>query len=218
MPNKKILWLLIILLIIVMVIFFINQLKQTAKLREYKNLQKFFADLDQQTPLLKKENPKKGNEGAGLVIYEFNDFLCPYCAEMKKVLDEVMKKYNNQILLVWKDFPRLAESEKAAIAARCANEQGNFWAYHDLLFQNQNKLKEEYYIQAAGLLKLDLEKFQSCLINPEITKLVENDLTEGFLLKVDATPYFFVGQERISGYVNYNQLAQIIEQQLLLNK
>lgn len=215
MSNKKFLWLLFILLIIVIVIFFISQLKQTAKIQEYKNLQKFFANLDQQTPLLKKENPKKGSERAELVIFEYSDFLCPYCAEMKKVLDEVIKKYNNQILLVWKDFPRLAESEKAAVAARCANEQGNFWAYHDLLFQNQQKLNDEFYLQAAGLLKLDLEKFQNCLINPEIAKLVDNDLTEGFLLKVDATPYFFVGQEKISGFINYEELAKLIEEQLL---
>lgn len=214
MANKKIFWLLIILLILIIIIFFINQLGQSFKLKESENLKKFFATLDQQTPVFKKDSPWQGNQQAKLVIFEFSDWQCPFCAQMKDVLKEVMKNYQDKILLVWKDYPLHSQSQLAAMAARCANEQNQFWPYHDLLFQNFSQLNDNYYLQAATNLNLNIDQFQRCLINPEIEKLIDNDLNEGFLLKVDATPYFFIGQTRVSGYIDYQQFSDLIEQEL----
>jgi protein-disulfide isomerase len=217
MTDKKILWLFIIVLLIIIIVFFVAQFSEFLKFRQSNKLQEFFSNLEAQTPTLNKDNPRIGNEKARVIIFEFSDFRCSYCAEMEGVIDDILKEYSENILFVWKDYPLLDGSWGAAKAGRCANEQNNFWPYHDLLFQNQDKLDDQYYLQTATALNLDINKFQNCLNNPEIDRLIEDDVNEGFFLKADATPYFFINNFRVSGYINYAEFKGIIEQALSNN-
>lgn len=215
MKEKKVIWLFVIILFIVLVIFFITQFSEFLRFRQSNKLQEFFTNLESQIPALNKNNPSLGNEKAKVVIFEFSDFKCSYCADMSSILDEIIKEYGDSVLLVWKDYPLQTGSWEAAKAARCAGEQDSFWPYHDLLFQNQTDLNNNYYSQAATALNLDLTKFQKCLNNPEFDILIENDVNEGFLLKADATPYFFINNFRVSGYINFSEFKGLIEQALL---
>ena len=81
--------------------------------------------------------PPLGNEDAPVTFVEFGDYQCPFCG---RFLTETEVKLRDQYIasgqmkLYWRDFPFLGlESREAATAARCANEQGKFWQYHDLL-------------------------------------------------------------------------------------
>lgn len=214
--DKKIIWLLISLLAIVVVIFFINQLQQSLKLSQNNQLKNFFTNLDKQTPALTNNSPDQGNPQAKLVIFEYGDFFCPPCQQAALVTEQVLKNYSDKVLFIWKDYPSPLhpQSPAAAKAARCAHEQEKFWPYHDLLLANQDKLDDKFYLQAATTLDLDLNKFQQCLANQEIDQLIDTDLNEGILLQVDATPYFFIGQTRVSGYIDYQQFVDLIEQEL----
>lgn len=217
MGNKKTIWLIIILLLLASAGLFYKQIVTYLRIRESRANIKYFANLDKQLPKLNKENPRRGNEQAQLVIFEYSDFQCPFCSEMEKVTDEIIKKYESRVLLVWKDFPNLItheEAEPAAIAARCANEQNKFWEYSENLFASQDQLNPGIYAIIAKKINLDETKFLNCLDDPEMKNLVEGDLDEGLLLGVDATPYFFIGNTRVSGYLDTNQFEQAIKSEL----
>ncbi len=177
MKDKKIFWL-FLLLIIILIIFFGYQLLQSAKIRNSRQLEQFFANLSNQSPKLEEISPKQGASSAKLIIFAFEDFQCHYCAEAQTVEKEIIKNYGSKILFVWKDLPIINDlSKSAAYAGRCAQEQGQFWPYHDLLFRNQNKFNDKFYLETAQALNLDAGKFADCLKNPEVLKLVDNDLT-----------------------------------------
>jgi len=214
---KKVPWLFIIILIIILIIFLITLIKQALNFHESNQLRDFFSNLNEQTPVMTSHNPRKGNEKAKVIIYEFSDFKCTYCAEMNSVVNKIINDYQDQVLFVWKQYPLAANSTASAIAAQCANEQNKFWEYKDILFQNQNSQAEIFFQQTATGLGLDINKFQACQQSDDTADDIDDDINEGFLLQVDATPYFFINDVRVSGYINYQDFKNIIEQELVVN-
>src|SRR5258708_3519980 len=108
----------------------------------------------------------RGNSKAAVVILEFSDFQCPYCQSVELTLKNLLAKYEGRVSLAYLDLPLRdihPQAELAAQASRCAEEQGKFWEYHDLLFQNQNKLSHDGLVEQARNLKLDEKQFDSCL-------------------------------------------------------
>jgi thiol-disulfide isomerase/thioredoxin len=101
--------------------------------------------------------PAKGPEYAPVTIVKFEDFQCPYCKQFQPTVTELLSRYNGKIRLVHKDLPLEAIHPLArptAEAARCANEQGKFWTYHDKLYASAPKLSAEdlkNYAKELGL-------------------------------------------------------------------
>lgn len=159
----------------------------------------------------------KGSQDAPVVLVEFADYECPYCQKVNPALQQLKKDYGDKIALVYKDFPLPMHhgSEKAAEAARCAGEQGKFWEYHDVLFYSRqidvDSLKEH-----ARVLKLDGDKFDSCLDNGSQAAAVKQDLDEAQGLGLTGTPSFFVNGHFFSGVVDYSVLKDMVNQQLSL--
>lgn len=87
-------------------------------------------------------NPLMGNASAPVKIVEFADYQCPYCGMFKNQIESRLKlEYidTGKASFDFRDFAFLGrESFDAALAARCASDQGEFWPYHDKIFDNQN--------------------------------------------------------------------------------
>ena len=86
-------------------------------------------------------SPSVGERSAQVVIHEYADYQCPFCGVFaRSIKPQLQERYIDTGIarLVWHDFAWYGdESRHAANAARCAGEQGQFWEYHDLLFDNQ---------------------------------------------------------------------------------
>lgn len=165
------------------------------------------------SPVVTFIDPKRGNPQGKISIVEFSDYECVYCREVEPILNAALRKYP-QLQLVWKDLPNQTQhlqSLPAAIAARCAGRQGKFWEYHDALFTNQEWLSADLYPQLAERLGLNVTKFQACIDGGEETALVKRNVDEAIALGIDATPYFFIGETRISGAVKPAELAAILD-------
>ena len=81
--------------------------------------------------------PSKGSEKAEVTIVKFEDFQCPYCKAVQPNFQEVLKRYDGKVRLVHKDLPLdqiHPQARQAAEAARCADDEGKFWEYHDKLY------------------------------------------------------------------------------------
>jgi protein-disulfide isomerase len=93
--------------------------------------------------------PFKGQARAPVTMVKFEDFHCPFCKKVQPTVAQVLSKYGNKIRLVHWDFQIDSihpAAGKAHEAARCANEGGKFWQYHDVLYANAPKA------EAADLL------------------------------------------------------------------
>lgn len=159
----------------------------------------------------------RGSAGAPVVLVEFADYQCPYCQKVNTQIQQLKKEYGDKLTVVYKDFPLPMHhgSEKAAEASRCAGEQGKFWEYHDVLFYSKltelDALKEH-----ARVLKLDGDRFDTCLDSGAEAAAVKKDLDEAKSLGLTGTPSFFVNGHFFSGVVDYAALKDIVNQQLNL--
>jgi protein-disulfide isomerase len=139
-------------------------------------------------------SPVKGPSDAPVTIIVFSDFQCPYCSRLGSLFDQVMEKYPNKIKLVYKHFPLNSHpfAVKAAAASMAAMEQGKFWEYHDLLYQNMNHLSDETFISLAAELKLDKDAFNKRMNDQETFLKIREDWKDGTEVGVQGTPTVFV--------------------------
>ena len=96
---------------------------------------------------------------------------------MKRVLDT----YGDHIRFVYRNFPleNHPNARPAAEAAQCANEQGKFWAYHDRLFGEPDKLSDADLKQTAAALGLDSRRFNTCVDERKYRSVVDADAKAG---------------------------------------
>lgn len=168
-------------------------------------------------PKIDVANPSIGPVDALLTITVFGDYLCAACADQEKSLLEALKDFGGKFRLVWKDLPNVASHPNAfaaAEAARCAGLQGQFWPMHDRLFANQDTLNDASLPALAEGLSLDVNQLRSCVAEHAAKPLIDRDIEEAIALKVDATPYMFIGDKRISGAMDIEALKTLITAQL----
>ena len=102
----------------------------------------------------------------------------------------------------------------AALAARCAGEQGRFWEYQDALFASQEELTPDRLTQLAGELNLQLEPFRQCLETDKFQSRLNKDLEQGRKLGFDTTPTFVINNRVVSGAPPAAHFRQIINEEL----
>ena len=179
-----------------------------------------------------QDSPMKGNQNAPVTIVEFSDFQCPFCGRFfSQTLPQVEQNYidSGKVRFVYRDFPLPsihANAVAAALAAQCANEQGKFWQYHDILFQNQPQWEELDSVNATGTfeqyaiqLGLNSANFNACLDSEKYLKTLQKNFQDGTSYSVSGTPTFFIGNDK-DGYIQlvgaqpYSVFQQTIDKQL----
>jgi len=164
------------------------------------------------------DDPSQGPADAKVTVIEFSDFQCPYCARFQtETLPQIMQNYGDKVRFVYRDFPLTslhANALKAAEASECANEQGAYWKYHDLLFQNQTALDDASLKNYAATLQLDTATFNQCLDSDKYLSEVQKDYQDGVTAGVQGTPAFFVNGMSISGAQPYTVFKAAIDQAL----
>lgn len=145
--------------------------------------------------------PFKGQADSRIVVTEYSDFQCPACSQVQPVLAEILDKYSGQIRFEYYHFPLESVHDyafSAAVASECANEQGRFWEYHDLLFENQENLKNsDLKLYATEIEGMDAGAFNTCLDSERTRDIVKSDLKEAAALKLRGTPSFFVNGKKV---------------------
>lgn len=168
-------------------------------------------------PQLQVENGSHASLGpidAKVTVVEFGDFQCPYCQRSFPVLRFVMGKYQDQVKFVYRHFPVATihpKAAQAAAASECARDQGKFWEYHDILYQNPNTLEIEDLKKYAQVLELDTVQFAQCLDGGEKQEKVRKDVEDGLQAGVTGTPTFYVNGFRIQGYLSVEAWEEIFE-------
>ncbi len=169
------------------------------------------------------EGRTRGAADAPVTIIEFADFQCPMCRRFAETTgNQIEEEYvaNDLVRIEFRNMAFIgSESVQAAEAAQCANDQGMFWEYHDLLFDRQqgenggafapNRLK-----RFAGDLELDQETFDECLDSGQHRQLVLDETDAAEDAGVTSTPWLFVNGETVKGAQPFGVFQQVIEQKL----
>lgn len=163
------------------------------------------------------DDPALGTGKVNVVM--FSDFECPFCARAVPRLVELRQKYGDKIKLVFRDFPLESihpHAMRAAEAAGCAFEQGKFWEYHDLMFQNQDKMNQgdKLHEAAAKQLGLDMNKFVECVKSGRRQAEIRKDMEDGNKYGVNSTPTFFVNGKALRGALPLENFTELIDEEL----
>lgn len=173
------------------------------------------------SPGAELDAPTLGDENAPVVMVEYADFQCEFCGEFAREVEPGLReKYveGGTLRLEWRDFPYLGgRSVKAALAARAAQEQGKFWEYHDLLYENQGSLSsagfsDEKLMDLAREAGLDVEQFEASFKGRKYQQTISNDFREGYQRRIIGTPTFFINGKMLIGAQPAEVLEDAIEQ------
>ncbi|WP_052050124.1 DsbA family protein [Leptolyngbya sp. KIOST-1] len=148
------------------------------------------------------DSPTRGNPNAPIVLFKFSDFQCPYCVVAAGNMKSFVGNHEDDLLYVYKHFPLTQihpEAMPSAKAAWAAQQQGQFWLYHDGLFANQARLGEELYVELAEAMGLDVEQFNRDRASAEAEAAIQQDLDLAEQLRLQGTPSFIMNDLLISG-------------------
>jgi protein-disulfide isomerase len=167
---------------------------------------KVFEPLEAQVNEFKFEGTAvKGKTNAKIQVVLFSDFQCPFCSRVAPALEDLAKKYGDDVMIAFKNFPLdfHKEAKPAAVAALCANEQGKFWEFHNELFANQKALSAEDLKTYAGKIGLDTGKFNAC-VTANKTAQVDAETEEGRKAGVRGTPTIFINGRKFNSPSGYS--------------
>ncbi len=165
------------------------------------------------------QNKTIGNESSSISMTEFSDFECPYCKSFwEQTFPQIKTNYidTGKIKFSVKQLPLTFHlySFSSAVASECAAEQGKFFEYSSLLYQNQQNLTSSDLQQYALNLNLSMPEFNYCFSNVLTADLVSQEIQEAHSLNVFGTPTFFINSKRLDGAMPYSMFQQEIDRAL----
>lgn len=161
--------------------------------------------------------PPRGPATAPITIVEFSDFHCPFCKRVQPTLERLREKYPTQIRLVYRDNPidqLHPEARKVSEAARCANDLGRFWEFHDQIYKGPSNASVEVLRAAAEAAQADPARIEQCVAAGTHRAAVQADADEAARLGADATPAFFINGRSLRGAQPYETFVRVIEEEL----
>ena len=163
------------------------------------------------------DEPASGPVGAPVEIVMYSDFQCPFCAKVGGTIARLKQQYGERLRVVFRDFPLTSihpQSEQAAIAARCAHEQGRFWEFHDRLFAQPRDITPARLEEHAAHVGLDPERFAACRANPRTQTIVSDNRASGERLGISGTPAFFINGRFVTGAQPDEVFERVIDEEL----
>src|SRR5689334_9245245 len=180
--------------------------------------------------LIRSGSPLQGNPSAPITIVEFGDFQCKFCDRFAK---ETEPKINATYVqtgkanMIFKNFVTHGpDSITAAMAAQCANDQGKFWNFYQILYKNQGS-ENSGWANTYGMKKfalqipgLDIQKFNSCLDSSKYKLFVNKDNTLAISSGFQGTPSFVIerkdgsSRETLLGAYPFPSFQAVIDKKL----
>lgn len=157
---------------------------------------------------------RTGPDSAPLSLVEYGDYECPYCGEAYPVLKAVQQAMGRELDFVFRNFP-LTEMHphafRAAEFAEMAASVGKFWQAHDLLYENQNALRDADLLRYGQALGID-EKVIKKAFDGSFDQKIRTDFSGGIHSGVNGTPTLFINGVRYDGPRDAQSLITILRE------
>lgn len=183
-------------------------------------------DKKQATFTLDADDAWSGNPKAGVTVVMFGDFECGYCKRSSAELGRLYATYSDKVLFVFKHFPmdpacnpgvKNKKHRSACLAAKaavCAQNQGYFWAFHDLAYKNQHRLDSAALRTYAVDVGANGNTFDACMTSPDADAVVRHDAETGASVDIHGTPRIFINGTLYRSGTSAEMMAQAIEKAL----
>ena len=151
-----------------------------------------------------------------VTLLEYGDYQCPYSRQAHSIIKLILRQLENKIRFVYRHFPLTQIhplAEKASQAAEAAALQGEFWSMHDQLYGHQS-LDELSFRRYAGIIGLNLARFDQDLISLPVARRVNEDYQSGLQSGVQGTPSFFINGKLFSGSWAFPGLLSAIQAEM----
>ena len=181
--------------------------------------------------LVEQGSPYIGNLSAPITIIDFSDFQCHLCARHVKNTEPLINEtyiQTGQVALVFKHLPnRGFDSMGAHLAAQCIHNQGKFWEFYRMLYENQQGIDSGWVSEgnlkkfASQIPGLNMGQFNSCFDAHRYEEFIENDIKQANSLGFLDTPNFVIvnsidgsDPEIIRGAQPFPSFQSVIEKKL----
>jgi protein-disulfide isomerase len=149
--------------------------------------------------------PMLGSKTAPVTMVEFTDYQCPFCQRFHmQVYNEIKKDFidTGKVRFYSRDLPIdqiHPNAMRAAQAARCAGDQGQFWTLRDIMASHPESLDLASLVADASVVKINADTFRTCVETGKYKEAVQGDLLEAMKIGADGTPAFVVGKSTPDG-------------------
>jgi protein-disulfide isomerase len=145
-----------------------------------------------------------GSKDAPLTIVEYTDYQCPFCQRFHvTAFNDLKKNYidTGKVRFYSRDLPLdfHPNAMRAAMAARCAADQGQFWKLRDVMGANPDKLDMDHIAGFATDLKMDTKTFRACVESEKYKNAIQTDVLEAMKVGAQGTPTFVIGKSTAIG-------------------
>ncbi len=165
-------------------------------------------------PVSEDRDHIQGPSDATVTLVQYGDYECPYCGAAYPIIKEVQDRMGERLRFVFRNFPITTShphAEQAAEAAEAAASQGRFWQMHDLLYENQKRLRDQDLRSYAEQLGLDVALFEKELSEHVHATRVHEDFMSGVRSGVNGTPTFYINGVRHDGSYDSETLLDALE-------
>lgn len=170
------------------------------------------------TLLVKEDSYTTSSASAAVTLVDFGDYQCPACGAYHAVVKQLEAKYKDSLRVVFRHFPldMHPNAVPAAMAAEAAGKQGKFWEMHNKLYESQTewsdeKNTEDIFLTYAKNMGMDVDQFKKDLTNKELQERIDRDVVDANILKINATPTFYVNNVKISNPASLADFEAIIQ-------
>jgi len=162
--------------------------------------------------LVSADSITKGNPDAPHFLVEFSDYQCPACKGFQPVVEDILTAYGTKLLFVYRHYPLPQHpiSKQASLAALAAEIQGKYWDMHSYLFEHQTSLSDSIINKGAESLSLNMDQFLSDMKESSLSARIEQDISAGNSLGVNATPTFYLNGKKLT-LNSYEDLKKAVE-------
>ncbi len=173
-------------------------------------------------------SPILGDPNAPVTLIEFGDYQCHFCnVHFHNTEHALIENFieTGKVKMIFKDFTIIGpDSINAAHGAHCANEQGKFWDYHDILYnnwtgENNGWASSQNLLRFAQEIDLDIDQWSECMLDGRYSQIISDSSKDARDLGITGTPAFFViGPDnkitKISGAQPYERFEQVFNEEL----
>ncbi len=179
--------------------FLVRQVRAGKSELEIEQLYEARFSPDRVRTIVVGDSASRGPADAPVTVVEWADFECPACQTFSHLLERLEQQFSGRLRLVFKHYPMSYHPHAviAACAAYAAQQQGEFWRMHRLLYDRSDRLTEPDLIGYAEELDLDVARFKGDMLSEQAREFVDKERRQGEGVGLRATPLLFINGRQV---------------------